>query len=119
MSDSDEKLAREAEQNRIWSIDSAVSTGIRGALIGIVPAVPVAIFSLNEDNFATWIVLTGWILILGILYAVGVGLFCGWMAHAITANTSVSTNLMVTVMVWVVNLSAWGWLMLIALDLRG
>ncbi len=116
MSNSDDTLAREAEQKRMRSIDLAVGTGIRCALIGIVPVVLVVTFSLSEDNFATWIGLTGWGLIMGILYALAVGIFCGWMAHATTSNTSVSTNLMVSVMVWVVNLSVWGWLIKIALD---
>ncbi|MEI8381961.1 MAG: hypothetical protein WCJ09_17660 [Planctomycetota bacterium] len=117
MSNSDEDHAREADQQRMQSIDLAVRAGMRNALIGAVPVVLLALLAARrEDDASERFLLTTWSLILASLYTTLVGICCGWLAHTSTSNTNVSTNTMSSVMDWVVNVSVWGYLLLIAID---
>ena len=115
MPNADDTMTREAEQERMQSIDRAVNVGIRNALMGFTPIV-LLVGSATYEKYLERIVLTVWILILGLLYAILVGISCGCLAHATTSNTSVSTNMMSKIMTWVVNVSLWSWIFVAALD---
>ena len=112
----DDTMTREAEQKRMQSIDRAVNVGIRNAMIGFTPIILLMLGSATYETYLARIVLTVWILILGLLYAIFVGISCGCMAHATTSNTSVSTNMMSRIMTWVVNVSLWCWIFVAAFD---
>ena len=119
MSDPDEDLAREADRQRMQSLDLAVRAGAMNALIGAVPVILLALVAgMKEDDVSERFLLATWCLILVSIYTFFVGICCGWLAHTSTSNTSVSTNLMSIAMAWVVNVSIWGYLLLIALERR-
>ena len=119
MSNSDEDLAREADQQRMQILDLAVRAGAINAFIGAIPVVLLALAAgTREDDVAERFLLAAGSLILASMYTFFIGICCGWLAHTSTSNTSVSTNLMSSAMAWVVNASIWGYLLLITHDNR-
>ena len=101
------------------SLDLAVRAGAINALIGTVPVVLLALVAgMKEDDVSERFLLATWSLILASMYTFFVGICSGWLAHLSTSNTNVSTNLMSSVMAWVVNVSVWGYLLLISAESR-
>lgn len=117
MTDSDDDLAWEVDRRRRQNLDLAVRAGAINAFIGTVPVILLAlVVGMREDDVSERLLLATWILILAALYTFLVGICCGWLAHTSTTNTNVSTNLMSSVMAWVVNVSIWGYLLMIAFE---
>ena len=128
----DEQLVRGLDQRVANNVDAAVRTAIKTALLGPLPFMTLIVVATiilpDMSNYSTESVgdkLVGrvafgtaaffWTAIIGGLYVLMAGISCGWLAHRFTFNTNTSTTLMARLLVWVANLSLWGWAMVIAI----
>ena len=123
----DEQLVRSLERRVANSVETAVRTAMRTAFLGPLPFIALVVVgwtnSLREwhmvqgtiaHRIIPLLIVLAVIVATGFCYAVFVGVVAGRLAHRIAFETTMSVSRLAMALAWVVNLTVWGWCLVLA-----
>ncbi len=117
------ELEAESQSVRRSVLDEATQSAKKAAIWGPLPFILLLLFSAVtspalQAAFFLWIfvlpVLAS-IFGFGFLYVAAIGNICGWLANAFASGTRVPVKGLAITIVWVVNLSLWGGMVVLAM----